>query len=396
MGFDGFGYRTAADIFREHAALSGFENTGKRAFDIGSLSAIGDSEFNALAPVQWPVPVSAAKTERFFGQGGFFTTDRKARLHAPERPEPQSPLSMEFPFRLNTGRVRDQWHTMTRTGLSPRLGAHFPEPFVEVHPEDAAKAKLFNGGFARLTTLHGTCILKIIFSEGQRRGSLFAPIHWSDSTASFARVGDLVAPMTDPYSGQPESKATPVRVEPVSFAFSGFALTRNRIDPPADAWWCRVAVKDGHGLLIASNDRLAVWWDMACGEKVAEYIDEPRGLYRAAHFVEGSLESCLFIGPTQTSPSWDAMKALFEADAVSEGQRRTVLSGKSSDGLADPGALVCACFGVGINTIRNAIGSGAACSVEDIGSALRAGTNCGSCLPELKRIIGDGRLAKAV
>jgi assimilatory nitrate reductase catalytic subunit len=396
MGFDGFGYRTAADIFREHAALSGFENAGTRAFDIGGLSAIGDSEFNALAPVQWPVPAGAAATERFFAQGGFFTGDRKARLHAPERPEPQSSLSMEFPFRLNTGRVRDQWHTMTRTGLSPRLGAHFPEPFVEIHPDDAAKAQLVQGGFARLATLHGTCILKVIISEGQRRGSLFAPIHWSDSTASFARVGDLVAPITDPYSGQPESKATPVSVQPVSFAFSGFALTRHRIDPPADAWWCRAAVKDGHGLLIASNDPLAVWWDMAGGEKVAEYIDAPRGLYRAAHFVNGSLEACLFLGPAQSAPSWDAMKAVFEADTVPEGQRRMVLSGKFGDGLADPGALVCACFGVGINTIRNAVGSGVARSVEDIGSTLRAGTNCGSCLPELKRIIGDEKLAKAV
>ncbi len=90
------------------------------------------------------------------------------------------------------------------------------------------------------------------------------------------------------------------------------------------------------------------------------------------------------------------MKVLFNADLMEETQRRIVLSGKSADGLADPGALVCACFGVGINTIRAAIASGAALSVGQIGEALRAGTNCGSCVPELKRILSDDRFAKAV
>ena len=115
-----------------------------------------------------------------------------------------------FPLRLNTGRVRDQWHTMTRSGQSPRLANHSPEPFVEVHPADAANAGLADGAFARVSSSYGTCVLKVTVTDSQRRGSLFAPIHWNDKTASEARVGDLVTPANDPYSGQPEAKATPV------------------------------------------------------------------------------------------------------------------------------------------------------------------------------------------
>ncbi len=124
---------------------------------------------------------------------------------------------------LNTGRVRDQWHTMTRTGLSPRLGQHTPEPFVEVHPDDAAALELKD--FARIATAHGEGIFKVALNDGQQRGSVFVPIHWNGETASAARICELVAPHTDPSSGQPEAKATPASVTPVEFAWRGFALT---------------------------------------------------------------------------------------------------------------------------------------------------------------------------
>jgi assimilatory nitrate reductase catalytic subunit len=201
MGFaEAFDFKSAADVFREHAALSAFDNDGNRDFDIGALAALSVGEFNALDPVQWPARAGALKDEtRFFADGKFFTPDRKARMIAPEPPRPRADTSADFPFRLNTGRVRDQWHTMTRTGLSPRLGAHLPEPFVEVHADDAARCGLTHGGFARVTSPYGACVLKVVVSEGQQRGSLFAPIHWSDETASCARVGELVTPANDPF-----------------------------------------------------------------------------------------------------------------------------------------------------------------------------------------------------
>jgi assimilatory nitrate reductase catalytic subunit len=400
MGYtSAFPYQSAADVFREHATLSAFENGGARDFDLGGLANVGDSAYDALDPVQWPLRagerVQSQECERrFFSDGRFYTPDGKARFVPPERPAPRAATGKEFPFRLNTGRVRDQWHTMTRSGLSPRLGAHLPEPFVEVHPADARAMALADGGFARITTRYGSCVLKVAVGEAQRRGSLFAPIHWSDATASSARICDLVMPDTDRYSGQPEAKATPAAIGPVAFAFRGFALARKSLAPPEGTWWARVAVANASGLLLASDDAPEIWRGWARKmfghhAELAEYLDTQRGVYRVAAFAAGKLDGCLFIGPAETAPQWDAVKALFEADTLAETARRALLSGRSADGLASAGPLVCACFGVGLTTIRAALQSGAATSVEAIGTALRAGTNCGSCLPELKRIVAQ-------
>jgi len=397
MGFGAaFSYSSVADVFREHAALSGFENKGRRDFDLGGLADISDAEFDALEPTQWPVRAETRRRQRrFFADGAFFTPDRKARFIAPEPPALRQATTGEFPFRLNTGRVRDQWHTMTRSGASPRLALHSPEPFVEINPADARTHGLADGGFARVTTQHGEAVLKVVLSNGQRTGSLFAPIHWSAATASSACIGDLVAPATDPHSGQPEAKATPAAIAAVAFASRGFALTRRPTALPLPTWWARIAITGGTGWLLATNATVVAWREAArtlLGQGVepvefAEYIDVPRGLYRIAAFARGRLDGCLFVGPAEAAPQWDAVREMFAADAIGSAQRLTVLAGKPADGVSDAGPMVCSCFGVGLNVICGALRSGAAANVEEIGKALRAGTNCGSCLPELRRIV---------
>jgi assimilatory nitrate reductase catalytic subunit len=394
MGFgDAFPYASAADIFREHAALSAFENGGTRDFDIGAFADIGDAAFDALPPFQWPkASADAPEESRFFADGGFFTPDRKGRFIAPEPPALQSETEAAFPFILNTGRIRDQWHTMTRTGLSPRLASHLPEPFVEIHPDDAAQAGLTDNDFARIATPYGICVLKVRVSDGQRRGSLFAPIHWSNVNASSARIGELVNPATDPYSGQPEAKATPAAITRADYRFAGFFLSKQPITLPEGTWWAKSAADGGDGFLLASNDGPEHWraWieaNASRGVSLSEYLDEPRGTYRAAGFAGGRLAFCLFVGPASQRPQWDVAKALLAAETLEERQRRMLLSGQSADGMADTGPVVCACFGVGLNVIREALASGAATDVAGVGKALRAGTNCGSCLPELKRIV---------
>ena len=260
-------------------------------------------------------------------------------------------------------------------GLSPRLGAHLPEPFVEVHPADAEAAALLEGGFAQVTTRHGSCVLKVVLSAGQRRGSIFAPIHWSDATASSARICDLVMGDTDRYSGQPEAKATPAAIAPVAFAFRGFALTREPLARDPEKWepvfgkdhaqnknlerdddWnkshpaqpCpaahggRVAVAKASGLLFATDDGPETWRERARqmfgdGAELAEYNDARHGIYRAAAFAAGGLAGALFIGPAAAAPQWDAVKPLFAADTLAQEARRVLLSGRSADGLARAG-----------------------------------------------------------
>jgi assimilatory nitrate reductase catalytic subunit len=393
LGFGAaFDFKSAADVFREHAALSAFENSGGRDFDIGALQSLSDESFDELSPVLWPMRLGDIQPqERFFADGGFFSNDHRARFIAPEIPALRTETTAGRPLRLNTGRIRDQWHTMTRSGLSPRLGQHLPEPFVEVHPDDAIKFGVTDDSFARVVTDYGQCILKVAVSERQQRGMLFAPIHWSEETASTARVGALVASFTDPFSGQPENKATPASITPYEYVFRGFALSRVRLELPDHVWWARVTVAGGYGYLFADNADLVRWpsWlRSVAGGDLAEYRDPGGGVYRAASFAQDRIDSCLFVGPAHDAGDWDVVKALFAADALSEDQRRMLLSGKSVDGLASAGPVVCACFGVGRTTICDAIADGAR-SASDIGERVKAGTSCGSCIPELKRLVAQ-------
>ena len=268
--------------------------------------------------VMWPIEAGKARGEkRFFSSGGFFTDDRHAHFIAPESPTLRTAADAIYPLCLNTGRVRDQWHTMTRTGKSPRLGAHIAEPFVEINPTDANATGVADGGFAKVTTRHGATILKVVVTPGQRRGSLFAPIHWSDATASHARVDEMATSHNDPYSGQPELKATPARIEPLDFAYRGFALTRQPLPLPAGTWFARQAVAGGAGLLFATREPPTVWRELAqrvmpAGADIAEYVDERRGLVRIAAFRDGRLDGCMFVGPPAVLPSWDVVRGLFE------------------------------------------------------------------------------------
>jgi assimilatory nitrate reductase catalytic subunit len=392
LGFGtAFDYRSAADIFREHAALSGFENGGDRDFDIGALAALSDAGYEAMRPPQWPLRRDDAQVDRLFAEGGFFTPDRKAHFVAPQSPVLRGELDAAYPLWLNTGRIRDQWHTMTRTGLSRRLARHIPEPYVEIHPDDAAAAALVDGDFAEVTTAHGRCVLKVAITDRQQRGMLFAPIHWSAANASDARVGALVAPHVDPHSGQPESKATPAAIAPHLFRQRGFVVSRTVLTMPVGAWWAQVTVAGGHAYLFADNADPSAWraWlkQQASGE-TADYSDEAAGVFRAALFEGDRLELCVFVGLAAAAPDWELTAALFAAEELEPAQRRMLLSGRTADGIGSAGPTICACFGVGREAICGAIEAGAGTPAE-IGTLLKAGTNCGSCIPELKRLIAQ-------
>jgi assimilatory nitrate reductase catalytic subunit len=386
LGFaEAFAYASPADAFREHAALSAFENGGTRDFDIGALAAISDEDYDALAPMQWPLRKGDRPAERrFFAEGGFFTPDRKARFVTSEPPALKEATSEAYPLRLNTGRIRDQWHTMTRSGLSPRLAAHLPEPFVEVSPVDAETFGLSDGGFARVASAHGSCILKVMVSENQRPGSLFVPIHWSDQTASCARVGELVSAQTDPHSGQPEAKATPAAIAPVSFSLRGFAQTQAPRTLPDETWWARVTSTAGIEYRLATNRGPMLWHDFAHQSlghdaRLAERLEGQS--YHAASFVEGEFNGRICLAPANA-----VVPALTATDAE-DGTPFTI----AAQALVESEPIVCACFGVGLEAVRSAVQSGAVRTLDEIGKTLRAGSNCGSCLPELKRMLIHAR-----
>ncbi|HTT07842.1 MAG TPA: molybdopterin-dependent oxidoreductase [Gammaproteobacteria bacterium] len=399
MGFgDAFGYQSAADVFREHAALSACENHGRRDLDLGGLAGIDDGAYDALRPVQWPVPsadLSSSGTARMFTDGRFFHVGGKARL-VPIKPQPPAHVpDRDYPLVFNTGRVRDHWHTMTRTGKSARLSAHTPEPYIDVHPVDAQSHGLTHNQLARIESRWGSAVGRVHISATQRPGELFMPMHWNDQYAALARVDAVVNPAVDPHSGQPELKHTPVRIQPLQPAWEAvlFGVT----EPPAGSTrW--VGVRGRNGLHLhaaglswpAQGPASAAAWlpPPAPGEELIEYVDVAAGRYRAALLRDGRLRACVFAGSGgEARPSLEWLDGLTDGDEpLSASDRMALLSGRPPRNGRDTGQIVCSCFGVGRNNIIKAARDGCR-SVDDIARVLYAGTNCGSCRAEIRELI---------
>ena len=395
MGFaEAFPYSKPAQIFREHARLSGFKNDGKRAFDISALAEISDAQYDALQPVQWPVNSQTPQgTQRLFADGKFYTPSGKARMIAIAPQLPAVATDVDFPLVLNTGRIRDQWHTMTRTGKVPRLNAHSCEPYVQMHARDAQHHQLQDGGLARLISRHGTMLARVQVSDEQRIGSVFVPMHWNDAFAKSARVDSLVAPITDPISGQPESKHAPVRVAPYRPAWQGFVLSRDRLALP-EADYCACTQGAGYWRHEIACETLPDDWRNwvqeakgSAGDWI-EYRDAAMGRYRAACLQDGRLEAVFFIAPDQRLPEREWLASLFSQAVIDPADLAGLLTARPPKGAAaNTGRTVCACFSVGEKTILNAIQQQGLDSVEAISLALKAGTGCGSCVPEIRRLV---------
>ena len=403
MGFsDAFSYQAPVDIFKEHAALSGYHNTEKpyqnslRDFNLSGLAAINDSEYETLSPIQWPVTTEAPQgTSRLFSDGQFYTLSGKAQFIAVANSQEKNRMSVEFPLRLNSGRIRDQWHTMTRTAKTARLSAHIYEPFIEIHPLDAEVAKIQHNELAKVKSQWGEVVCRAIITRSQQQGSVFIPIHWNEQFASQALVDSLIDAAVDPVSGQPEYKSTPVNISAYKAHWYGFLLTRRKLDITTASYW---SCSRGQGVWryeIAGDQIPGNWEECArsllCqnAEQVewAEYHDAAVNRYRAARIENGRLESCIFIGPEFSLPERDWLIKLFKDEKLDNADRASILTGKSASPQKDVGRIVCACFNVGTNTIVDAIQSQMLVTVEDVGKALKAGTNCGSCVPEIHKLL---------
>jgi len=401
-----FNYDSSADIFREHAALSAFENDGARQFNLAGFVDMSDAEYTHLSPTQWPVRTQQPSgTPRLFCDGAFSTPNAKAKLIPIIPRAPRRQTSAEYPYVLNTGRIRDQWHTMTRTGHAPRLSAHIAEPFVEIHPEDALTHGLATDDVARVTSTAGEALVRVHVTPTQRRGSLFIPMHWSHSFSAKAKVTALVPSITDPISGQPESKHAPARIARLPVQWFGFVLTRQ---PPSHmldeaSYWTRSRGTglwryELAGLTPAQDwsDTMPSWLTHQGGQgQWAEYADAAKGTYRAALIRDNVLQACVFIAPTIDLPDRDWLSTLFGKTTLSDQERAMLLSGSPPGDHEDAGKTICSCFSVGEKTICRAIKEQNITSVEELGKVLKAGTNCGSCVAELKQFFPKAKAAQS-
>jgi len=398
MGFESaFNYQSPVDIFREHAALSGFENNGQRDFDISAFADMSHDEYDQLQPIQWPVNARYPQgTARLFADGQFFTRSGKAQFIVVTPRPPVNAPTADYPLILNTGRLRDQWHTMTRTALAAKLNQHKPEPFVEIHPEDATQYGLSAQCLAVLESNWGSMIARVNITDSQQQGNVFVPMHWTAQYASHGRMGVLVNPEVDPISNQPESKHTPVRLRPYTPRWQGFILSRRELNITEVDYWIKSKGKGFYRYELAGETSPDDWRTCVrqhlCTSNAEhpqwqEYQDVAKGVYRAARLVDNQLETVIFIAADHKLPERSWLSSLFVKPELSKAERMALLTGKPPLGGADVGTIICACFNVGEKTIKAAIKEKGLTTHQQVGQYLKAGTNCGSCVPEIKALL---------
>ncbi len=381
MGFAGFDYQSPAAIFRKHAALTAAGNDGTRRFDLSGLSSLNDQDYDAMTPVQWG-------GDRPFADGRFHNPGGRARFVPVADRSPHS-----AGFTLNTGRVRDQWHTMTRSGLVPRLFSHLAEPFIEINPLDARDLGLETAGLATVQGRNGHSILRVLVTERVARGECFQPMHWNRAFSARALANASTARVVDAVSGQPDFKLSPVAITPFKAAWYGFGVTmaEQRL---VSAYWARRPLTQGTAFECAGVEPQQNWPSIIatllgvdpCDCDVSILDDGGSGSFRAAIFRDGVLAAAYFAArrPVEVSREWIAAQL---GDITIN--RNQILAGRPATAGEDGGPVICVCMGVSRTNIWQAASIGM--SLETLCQTTGAGTNCGSCRPQIMRIIADAR-----
>jgi assimilatory nitrate reductase catalytic subunit len=397
LGFKhAFDWKSPADIFAELAKLSGTENQGTRDFDISAHDNITDVSYESLTPFQWPLAKGQETGRpRFFAKGEFYTQDRKARFIPVTPPAVQENTNQ---LMLNTGRIRDHWHTMTRTGKSPRLSQHIAEPYCEIHPEDAMRLGIRTADLVEIQNGLGDAVVRASVSRRQMPGHVFVPMHWNDTYAANARIGTLVPDLVDPVSGQPALKMAMAQVKRFDAAWYGFAIKGERPEAGTE-YWARARIQNGWQIELSGRNPIENCESFArqilavCDDDdLVSYQDKRRGDWRFAAVRQGKLLGALYLSnePVAVARSWAAGLLDRPSNDIS-----SILAGRPGAGKIDKGATICSCFSIGFNEIAHAVISGSCLSVEAIGASLKAGSNCGSCRSEIRQIIETHRVEAA-
>ena len=396
MGFEeAFAYQHPAEIFAEHCALTAANNNGSRALDLGPLADLNIAQYDSLRPQQWPLSnTHRIGTDRLFADGSFYTPDGKANFVAitPRLPEQQT--SAEYPFVLNTGRIRDQWHTMTRTGNAPRLLKHIDRPWLSVHPVDAQALDVKDGD---LIKAEAACtgdlevILPVKIDDKQRRKEVFAPFHWSATWGSHARVGALLNGANDALSGQPELKHGAIKLIPVAMQSYGLVYGEEAlVNALQSATYYYLNTLTSVAACIEIADQRDPQSMVA---EVIKHLPKDaqwatlQGPHQLSIVVtrKNKLVLAILLADKPTDIPRDWLDSLYNGDELSPEQINGLLEQQPDDAFL-LGKVVCSCFGVRENTIKQAIAEGNN-TVAGLGKALKCGTNCGSCKTELASLI---------
>ena len=410
-----FPFETIEEIWNEHR-----ESTRLRDLDITGLSY---AALEAKGPQQWPYPEGASNgAKRLYEDGVFPTANGRARfVDTPYKPVAE-PADARFPFRLTTGRLRDQWHGMSRTGTVPQLFAHASEPCVQLSKEDATRRLFAEGDLVHVTSRRGRQIFPVQISEEVRAGQAFIAMHWGSEFVSGrghahpAQLGvnALTLSTFDPHSKQPELKHAavkilkaelPSRVVAFGWADSGTALAlQTRLRPMMARFAFASCVlfgreETGTGVLFRAAEEGAIdaelrreveeQFGIRAGVQVLRYDDRRRGTSRRIRIQNGRLQAVVLVGDCAAEP-WlkDYMESLQSVEQL--GRLLLMPTSKPPSGFKSRGRIICNCLNVSQNEISEALSTLVHEASERrlplLQQKLHCGTSCGSCLPELKRM----------
>ncbi len=404
-----FPYRHPEQIFREHA-----ETTRGRDLDIADLDyAILD----AAGPQQWPWSRETGGTARLYTDGRFATPSGRARFIKLDNRITADNTDARHPLHLNSGRLRDQWHGMSRTGKTARLFNHSDEACLAMHADDMARRGLADGDLACVRSRRGEIVVRVAAGAAMRPGQTFLPMHFGRRHLSHAGVNELMPPAVDPHSKQPELKHAAVQVERATLPFLALAMRTATGDAaPQEAvlrWLERLqpllgrydyaslalAGRDQPAVVlrIAHREALPVEWlaeidtllDLPDAECLA-YRDARRNIDKKAKIVDGKLAGLRLTGEIAAG---DWLRETMIAGMPADPLRRWIFAPLAAAPAAATtrGKIVCNCLDVAEQDIATAIAAGA--TLDKLQSGLKCGTSCGSCLPELRRMLAAGAQA---
>ena len=420
-----FPYSTPEQIWLEHRAT-----TGGRDLDITGLTYA----LLERAPQQWPFPAGATEGKaRLYEDGVFPTADGKARFADVRYAPLAEPRESRYPFSLTTGRLRDQWHGMSRTGTLGRLFGHVPEPAVQMHAQDMERRGVQEGELVHVTSKRGSILLPVQASPEIGLSQAFIAMHWGSEYLSgvsstgepLAGVNALTTSAYCPSSKQPELKHAAVKILKAEMPWTLLGVawlpsqqaldTRRQLqalmarfpfascvpfsnNAPLD----QAAARERSGVLFraaayeAPPEELVEQLERLLGldgNETLRYADKRKGQRRAIRVSRNGadirLESLLLAGDT-SAEAWIKSLLLQELPAQAYGRLLLAPGAKAPVALQKKGKQVCSCFGVEAPAIEAqlAASSGSAdARLASLQKALRCGTNCGSCVPELKRMV---------
>jgi assimilatory nitrate reductase catalytic subunit len=421
-----FPYADAESIWREHRV-----STRGRDLDITGLSY---AMLDAGGPQQWPLREGeAAGRARLYEDGRFATSDGRARFFDTPFVPLAEPRDARFPFSLTTGRLRDQWHGMSRTGTLGRLFGHQAEPAIDLHPQDMARLQLADGELVRLASRRGSLVLPARSSDTVAPTQAHVAMHWGDEVlgghdadgSASAGINALTSPAFCPTSKQPELKHTAIRLHKAALPWSLVAaawlpeadalLLRQRLAAVMRGFGYACCVPFGHGahgvlLRLAAAEApppdvvagIEALFDLGAAQSpVLRYEDRRRGQRRAIGLrrdgADARLQAFVLAGDTRAE-GW--IKALLLLQLPAQAYGRLLLSpdARPPQALAPAGRQVCTCFNVGEAAIVETLATCAGPAPDRLAALqgrLNCGTQCGSCLPELRRLVQASPVGEA-